>query len=246
MKIKKAVILAAGLGTRMMPMTKAIPKAMLPVVDRPILDYIVEEARASGIEEIALVVNYRKEVIEHHYSDHPNITFIEQPNLNGTAAALLHTKAFTNNEPFALCLGDEIVKSEPPFLKQLMYQFIHNNAAMVTGIEETTLEKISAYNALQVEKTADSSLLKICNIVEKPKETPPSLYTSIGRYVVSPLIYDLLENAEHPKNGKELILTDYFAELSRKENVYGLLVNGTRYDIGSKKGWLEANISLGV
>ncbi|RBW68177.1 UTP--glucose-1-phosphate uridylyltransferase [Bacillus taeanensis] len=246
MKIKKAVILAAGLGTRMMPMTKAIPKAMLPVVDRPILDYIVDEVLTSGIEEIAIVVNYRKEVIENHYSDHPNITLIEQPDVGGTASALLQTKAFTNKEPFALCLGDEIVKSDAPFLKQLMDHFIHNNAAMVTGIEETTREKISAYNALEVEQIEASSLLKIHTIVEKPKETPPSLYTSIGRYVVSPIIYDLLEGEKQPANSNELILTDYFAELAREKDVYGVLLNGKRYDIGSKKGWLEANIELGV
>ncbi|GGE40489.1 UTP--glucose-1-phosphate uridylyltransferase [Pullulanibacillus camelliae] len=239
MSIRKAVILAAGLGKRMWPMTKAVPKPLLPLIDRPIIDHIIEEARASGIEEIAVVVHFQKEVIIKHLADEQQIQIIIQPELNGTAAALKAAEAFIDHEPFALLLGDEVVQSRTPCLQQLMDVFQLDQAKLVTGVEQTTQEKISAYNTLACDEWG-RQILRITEIVEKPIH-PISLYTSIGRYILSPVIFEYLPDHLLLCKRDEIPLTESFNTLVEQHLALGYLFEGRRFDLGNKKDWLYAN-----
>jgi UTP--glucose-1-phosphate uridylyltransferase len=242
--IKKAVILAAGLGKRFQPITRVIPKPMLPIGNKPTLDYIIKELIDSGIDQILIVVGHRKEMIEEYYQDRAEIQFVVQKTLNGTAPAVLLAEDFVNGQAFALCLSDEIVESIVPCTKQLMDVFIDYKAAMVTAIEETTAVKIHSYNSVNMtEKQGD--VARISSIVEKPQGSSSSLFTSIGRYIIAPEIFSLIRSLKVEET-KELYLTEAFNLLLKDKDAYGLFFEGKRWDIGTKEGWIETNVRLGL
>jgi UTP--glucose-1-phosphate uridylyltransferase len=244
MMIKKAVILAAGLGQRFLPITRIIPKPMLPIGNKPTLDYIIHELIESGIEQILIVVGHRKEIIEEYYRGRVEIQFVVQNTLNGTAPAVLLAEEFVNQEAFALCLSDEVVESIVPCIKQLIDVFNKYSASMVTAIEETTDEKIHTYNAVAMGET-QGKVSKLISIIEKPQNAYPSLFTSIGRYVIAPEIFNLIRSLK-VEEAKELYLTEAFNLLLKENNAYGLRFEGKRWDIGTKEGWIETNVRLGM
>ena len=243
MKIKKGVILAAGIGSRLYPMTKSIPKSMLPVVDRPAIDYIIDEAFRSGIEEIAIVCNHQEEVLKHYLSEHPSIHFIHQENTFGTAYALKSAMDFIDERPFSLFLGDEIVIGPSPCMKQLKEHFEEETMDAITGIEKVSEELLKEYNCVSFEVIGHNKLL-IKDIVEKPQSDFFSHYTSIGRYIISgKSIISFLETL--PKTpSQEIPLTNFFRSLTKTNKFYGFLYSGTRFDIGTKDKWLKTNIQI--
>lgn len=242
--IKKAVILAAGRGQRFDPITRVIPKPMLPVGNKPALDYIIQELWDSGIEQILIVVGHRKEIILDYYEGVPGIQFVEQQTLGGTAPAVLLAEDFVNQEAFALCLADEIMESSTPCSRQLIELFVAKHATMVTVIEETTAEKIRAYNSVTIAET-DGNIHRLSAIVEKPQESNPALFTSVGRYVIAPTIFEEIRSVQ--SNGEqEIYLTEAFNSLMRNHAVFGLIFEGTRWDIGTKEGWIATNVKLGL
>ncbi|QGQ95326.1 hypothetical protein EHS13_10745 [Paenibacillus psychroresistens] len=242
--IKKAVILAAGMGKRFQPITRVIPKPMLPIGNKPTLDFIIKELIDSGIEQILIVVGHRKEMIEEYYRDRVEIEFVIQNNLNGTAPAVLLAEDFVNGEAFALCLSDEIVESIVPCTKQLMDVYTRNNASMVTAIEETTAVKIHSYNSVNMTEK-QGNIAKISSIIEKPQGSSPSLFTSIGRYIIAPEIFNIIKSLKLEET-RELYLTEAFNLLLKDNAAYGLFFEGKRWDIGTKEGWIETNVRLGL
>jgi UTP--glucose-1-phosphate uridylyltransferase len=242
--IKKAVILAAGMGKRFQPITRVIPKPMLPIGNKPALDFIIQELLESGIDQILIVVGHRKEIIQEYYQGRIDIQFVVQNNLNGTAPAVLLAEEFVNKEAFALCLSDEIVESIVPCTKQLIDVFIEYNASMVTAIEETTEEKIHTYNAVVMGET-QGMVSKLISIIEKPQGAYPSLFTSIGRYVIAPEIFNLIRSLK-VEQSRELYLTEAFNLMLEDNDSYGLCFEGSRWDIGTKEGWIETNVRLGL
>ncbi|GGH80698.1 UTP--glucose-1-phosphate uridylyltransferase [Pullulanibacillus pueri] len=242
MTIKKAVILAAGRGSRMGAMTKVIPKPLLPLVDRPILDHIIEEARTSGIEDIFIVVHFQHHLIESYYAQEKDIHFIYQPSLNGTGPAVLLAKDFIEKEAFALFLADEVIISQQPCIQQLMQVYEQVPASLVTGVEETTHEKIKKYNALRIEAYGES-LVQIHEMIEKPQH-PVSPYTSIGRYILSNDLLALLAEDIFEETNSEIPLTSYLNRLAQAGKAFGLLFEGKRLDLGSVNSWWEGNYQL--
>jgi UTP--glucose-1-phosphate uridylyltransferase len=242
--IKKAVVLAAGLGKRFQPITRIIPKPMLPIGNKPTLDYIIQELLDSGIEQILIVVGHRKEIIEEYYQGAAEVYFVEQKVLNGTAPAVLLAEKFVKDEAFALCLSDEIIESNIPCMKQLIDVFVQYKAAMVTGIEETTIEKIHSYNAVEMGETEDM-VSRLISIIEKPQGAVPSLFTSIGRYVIDPSIFNVIRSIKL-EEGRETYLTEAFNLMMQDNEVYGLCYEGKRWDIGTKEGWIATNVRLGL
>jgi UTP--glucose-1-phosphate uridylyltransferase len=245
--IKKAVILAAGLGKRFQPITRVIPKPMLPIGNKPTLDYIIKELIDSGIEQILIVVGHRKEMIEEYYRGRAEIQFVAQNTSNGTAPAVLLAEDFVNGQAFALCLSDEIVESIIPCTKQLIDVFIEYNASMVTAIEETTVAKIHSYNSVNmgIIQGVQDNVARISSIVEKPQSSSPSLFTSIGRYIIAPEIFSLIRLLKVEET-RELYLTEAFNLLLKDNTAYGLFFEGKRWDIGTKEGWIETNVRLGL
>jgi UTP--glucose-1-phosphate uridylyltransferase len=242
--IKKAVILAAGLGKRFEPITRVIPKPMLPIGNKPTLDFIIQELLDSGIEQILIVVGHRRELIEEYYRGREEIQFVVQTHLNGTAPAMLLAEEFVNQEAFAMCLSDEIVESIVPCTKQLIDVFLEYKASMVTAIEETIEEKIHSYNSVSMSEF-QGNVARLFSIVEKPEGESPSLFTSIGRYVIAPEIFDWIRTLKGEET-KELYLTEAFNLMMRNKDAYGLRFEGKRWDIGTKEGWIETNVRLGL
>lgn len=246
MSIKKGVILAAGYGTRLLPITKSIPKPMLPIWNRPAIDYIVEEAFASGIEELAIVCNYKEEVLQSYYKDNKQIHFIHQSNLNGTANAVWTSYPFVEGENFALFFGDEITHSDSqPCISQLIEVWKDHPHSIVTAVESTTKENLSQYNALSIDRTEIPKKMFIKNIIEKPSLEGqfPSSYTSIGRYIMPFTIFDVLKNAPNTSK-KEILLTPLFNAFAEKGLFIGHYFDGKRFDIGTTEKWLKSNIEL--
>lgn len=247
MKIKKGIILAAGKGTRLRPLTTSIPKAMLPVVNKPVIDYIIEEALTSGLTEIAVVCNYQKDVLYHYLKDRPYIHFIEQPNYGGTALALQSAIEFIDGEDFCLFLGDEIVTSPSiPCMAQLLSVFHHyEQQNVITGIESVSKELLKEYNVLSIDRTEVSRITFIKDIIEKPTLDSElcSSYTSIGRYVIPHTITPYLRELEVDETN-EIPLTSYFKSLATADQFIGYYFEGTRYDIGSINKWMNTNINL--
>lgn len=247
MKVKKGIILAAGKGTRLRPLTTSIPKAMLPVVNKPVIDYIIEEALASGLTEIAVVCNYQKEVLYHYLKHRPYIHFIEQPNFGGTALALKSAIDFIDGEDFSLFLGDEIVTSlSTPCMAQLLSVFYHyQQQKVITGIESVSKELLKEYNVLSIDRTEVSRIAFIKDIIEKPTTDSElhSSYTSIGRYVIPHTITPYLSDLEVDA-ASEIPLTSYFKKLTTTEEFIGYYFDGKRYDIGSIDKWMNTNIQL--
>ena len=267
-KIRKAVIPAAGLGTRFLPATKAQPKEMLPIVDKPAIQFIVEEAIASGIEEILIITGRNKRSIEDHFDRSlelelqlkeqgkyemlgmieqiSNITihFIRQKEARGLGHAVLCAKSFVGNEPFAVLLGDDIVDSEVPCLSQLMK--IHETfSASVLGVQRVDEQDVSKYGIVDGRELTPG-IYEVENLIEKPtSDRAPSNIAILGRYIISPAIFEILENTE-PGAGGEIQLTDALRELSSREQVLAYEFEGRRHDVGDKLGFLQATVEFAL
>lgn len=271
MKVKKAIIPAAGLGTRFLPATKAQPKEMLPIVDTPTIQYIVEEAVNSGIEDILIVTGRGKRAIEDHFdrayeleetleskekyelledmkriSNLADIHYIRQKEPRGLGHAIWCAKKFIGNEPFAVLLGDDIVVAENPCLKQMIQKFEETNSSII-GVQEVEREMLSSYGVISIDRELSSdSLFRINDLVEKPlTDLAPSNYAIMGRYILTPQVLEILENTR-PGAGNEIQLTDALKELSTIENIYGYQFEGRRFDIGNKLGFIEATLEFAL
>ncbi len=269
MKVKKVVIPAAGLGTRFLPSTKAQPKEMLNIFDKPSIQYIVEEAVNAGIEDILIILGRDKKSIEDHFdksyeledklkekgnkkllegieeiSNLGNIHYIRQKEPLGLGHAIYCAKSFVGNEPFAVILGDDIVKSKKPCIQQLIEKYEELDSTII-GVQEVDRKDVNKYGIVKGKKLSDR-LYKVEDLVEKPKiEEAPSNVAIIGRYVISPTIFDILENTE-PGAGNEIQLTDGLKELSKIEDVYSYIFEGKRYDVGNKFGFLQATVEFAL
>ncbi len=269
MKVKKAVIPAAGFGTRFLPATKAVPKEMLPIIDKPTIQYIAEEAVNAGIEELLIIVSRGKDAIINHFdkafeietilerdgkeemlnavrevSDKLNVCFVRQQEQKGLGHAVLCAKTFVGNEPFAVMLGDDVVVSEKPCIGQLMEQY-DKYGASVLGVQKVGMEHVSKYGIVDCEHV-EGRMYKLKGMVEKPKmEDAPSDVAVLGRYVITPGIFECLERT--PKGaGGEIQLTDALVLLSEKEDIYAYDFEGKRYDIGNKQGFLQATVDFAL
>lgn len=268
-KVRKAIIPAAGLGTRFLPATKSQPKEMLPIVDKPTLQYIIEEAVQSGIEEILIVTGRSKKSIEDHFdrsielelelaqkgktemlklvqdiSNMVDIYFIRQKEPKGLGDAIRCAKTFVSDEPFAVLLGDDIVDSEVPCLQQLIGVYNEYNTSIV-GVQEVAKEDTNKYGILDV-KYIEDRVYKVKDMVEKPKvEEAPSNIAILGRYIITPAIFEILEN-QKPGKGGEIQLTDALKTLCKHEAIYAYNFEGKRYDVGDKLGFLEATVDFAL
>lgn len=269
MKIKKAVIPAAGLGTRVLPASKSMPKEMLPIVDKPAIQYIVEEAVAAGITDILIITNRGKDIIEDHF-DHSfelesvlkaknrqdmlrqvervsqlaNIYFLRQKETKGLGHAVLCAKSFVGNEPFAVLYGDDVIIGQDPAIAQLCRAYEKYRLGVV-GIKEVTKQDIHKYSSLAVEGLEDRTY-RVSDMVEKPDEGEIlSLFSILGRCVLPPEIFDVLESTPTGFGG-ELQLTDAMKSLARNSGMIGVDFTGVRYDMGNKLGILKANIEVGL
>ena len=269
MKIRKAVFPAAGLGTRFLPVTKAIPKEMLPLVDKPLIQYCVEEAIASGIEDIIIITGRGKTAIEDHFDTSKELEFLleekgkrdllkmvrdisnlvkfsytRQKEALGLGHAILCAKDLVGNEPFAVFLGDDIIDSDVPAMKQMIEvykKFRHT----VLAVQRVPRESISNYGVIKGEQVEDR-IFKVSDMVEKPKaEDAPSDLAVIGRYILTPDIFEYLENTRPGKLG-EIQLTDAIKNMAQRHPVYALEFEGDRYDAGDKLGFLKANVSFAI
>jgi len=271
-KIRKAIIPAAGLGTRFLPATKAQPKEMLPIVDKPTIQYIVEEAVASGIEEIIIISGRGKRSIEDHFdksyeleealsrknqftvleeiqkiSNMVKIFYVRQKEPRGLGDAILCAKSFIGNEPFAVLLGDDIVLSETPCLKQIIDVFDQSQNPVI-AVQKVPDHVISKYGVIKPKETAheEIDLIQVDYLVEKPKiEDAPSNYAIMGRYILTPEIFDIL-SVLSVGQGCELQLTDAINVLNKKRQVMAFDFEGRRYDIGDKIGFIMATIDFAI
>lgn len=269
MRVRKAVIPAAGLGTRMLPAAKAVPKEMMPIVDKPAMQYQIEEAVASGITDILIITNRGKESIEDYFDFSPeyekhlemkgktaeleslraianmaNITFIRQKEAKGLGHAVLCAKSFIGNEPFAVLYGDDLIEADKPTTKSLI-EIYEKYGKGVVGVSKVAPELIHKYCSLKVDKIEDR-IFSCTDMIEKP--TPDkvmSYYSILGRVVLPPEIFQLLETSK-PGFGGEIQLTDSMAELARRTGVMAYEFPGTHHDLGSKLGLLKANITYGI
>ena len=270
-KIRKAVIPAAGFGTRFLPATKAMPKEMLPIVDKPAIQYIVEEILASGIQEILIIFGHAKRAIEDHFDSSPELEqhllksgklkeleeirkisdikvhYVRQPYMRGLGDAILCAREFIDGEPFGVILGDDIVYTGngEPALKQLMDRY-YETGSTVVGCQLVPEEKVSAYGIIQGERTENPDLLKVVDMIEKPSiKEAPSRFAALGRYVITPEVFDILEQTK-PGKGGEIQLTDALRVMARCENVYAYSFTGKRYDTGNKLGYLKAVVEFAL
>jgi len=268
MKVKKAIIPAAGLGTRFLPATKAMPKEMLPIVDRPTIEYIVEEAIRSGIEEILIVTGKGKRAIEDHfdrnfelednlakkeksdllakvqYSSEVEIHYIRQKAPKGLGHAVWCARKFIGEEPFAVLLGDDIVKSETPATKQLIEQFEATQSSVI-GVQEVDAKDTSRYGIIDP-VDCHGRLYQVKNFVEKPPlYTAPSNLAILGRYILTPSIFEFLELQETGAGG-EIQLTDAIQKLNEHEKVYAYNFEGKRYDVGEKLGFIRTTLEFAL
>lgn len=273
-RIKKAVIPAAGFGTRFLPATKATPKEMLPIVDKPTIQYIVEEALASGIEEILIISGHAKRAIEDHFDSAPvlerelekkgkddllaivretadiNVHYIRQKKMRGLGDAILCAKSFMAGEPFAVLLGDDVVyadatKGQQPALRQLI-DIYDAYGGSVLGCQQVAQEKVSSYGIVAGKEIAGSKLLKVSDMIEKPElSEAPSNIAVLGRYIISPTIFELLEHTA-PGKGGEIQLTDALKQLALVEPVWAYCFEGKRYDVGDKLGFLKATVEFAL
>ncbi|MCB2341326.1 UTP--glucose-1-phosphate uridylyltransferase GalU [Clostridium estertheticum] len=269
MKVRKAIIPAAGLGTRFLPATKALPKEMLPIVDKPTMQYIIEEAVASGIEEILIITGRNKKSIEDHFdksvelelelenkhkdgllkqvreiSNLVDIHFIRQKEPKGLGHAINCARAFVGNEPFAVMLGDDIVDAKTPCLKQLMDCFEEKNRSIL-GVQKVEKKNVDKYGIVDGVQVTDR-VYKVNDLVEKPGvEASPSNVAILGRYIITPEIFDILDNTL-PGKGGEIQLTDALKTLISKQDMYAYVFEGRRYDVGDKLGFLEATVEFAL
>ncbi|HVJ48771.1 UTP--glucose-1-phosphate uridylyltransferase GalU [Desulfitobacterium sp.] len=269
-KIRKAVIPAAGLGTRFLPATKAQPKEMLPIVDKPTIQFIVEEAVQSGIEDIIIITGRSKRSIEDHFdrslelevflknnekkellhmvqdiSRMANIYYVRQKEALGLGHAIYCARTFIRDEPFAVLLGDDIIYSKIPCLKQMINIYAHYGVSIV-GVQEVPLEDISKYGIVDGEKIRPR-IYRTQDLIEKPsaEDAPVTRLAIMGRYILTPEIFSILENLPPGKDG-EIQLTDGLRELSKAQEIIAYNFKGRRYDVGDKLGFIKANIEYGL
>ena len=269
-RIRKAIIPAAGLGTRFLPATKAQPKEMLPIVDKPTLQYIIEECVASGIEEILIITGRNKKSIEDHFdrsvelemelekagkqemlemvreiSDMVNIHFIRQKEPRGLGHAILCAKTFVGDEPFAVLLGDDVVYNDnKPCLKQLVDCYAEYKTS-VLGVQTVVPQDVNKYGIVGGIHIEDR-VYKVKDLVEKPAvEEAPSNVAILGRYIITPKIFEILENTK-PGKGNEIQLTDALLKLIEEEAMYAYDFEGRRYDVGDKLGFLQATVEYAL
>lgn len=270
LKVRKAIITAAGLGTRVLPASKAIPKEMLPIVDKPAIQYIVEEIVKSGITDILIITSRSKTVMEDHFDRAPeleqrlaasgkdqmlqsvidvanlaNISYIRQKETKGLGHAVLCAKTFADGEPVAVCYGDDVIMGEDPAIGQLCRAYEEFGLG-VAGIKKVSEKDIHKYSSLAAAPIKDN-LFKVTDMVEKPA-TPDkvlSLYSILGRCVLPPEIFDVLENTA-PGAGGEIQLTDAMRKLAREKSMIGVDFTGKRYDMGSKLGIMQATVETAL
>lgn len=269
MKVRKAIIPAAGLGTRFLPATKAQPKEMLPIVDKPTIQYIVEEAIESGIEDIIIVTGRNKRAIEDHFdksyeledelgkqgkhellnivqdiSNLVDIHYIRQKEPRGLGHAILCAKSFIGNEPFAVLLGDDIVDAQVPCLKQLI-EIFNEYKTSVLGVQRVPKQDVPNYGIVDC-RPVDDRVFKVKDLVEKPDiESSPSDVAILGRYIITPEIFNLLE-VTIPGKGGEIQLTDALKKLIGIEAMYAYDFVGKRYDVGNRLGFLQATVEFAL
>lgn len=270
-KIRKAVIPAAGLGTRFLPATKALPKEMLPIVDTPTIHYIVLEAIKSGIEDILIITNGTKDAMEnyfdinfeletrlrqshkdaladevHQIAKMANVYYIRQKEPKGLGHAILCAKSFIENEPFAVLLGDDLVVNDTdPALSQLIKAY-EKTGTSILGVQEVKHEDTKKYGIIKPASEYKDGLVKVSNFVEKPNpDLAPSNFAVLGRYILTPDIFEALQNTK-PGVGGEIQLTDAIKKTMDNENLYAYCFNGTRYDIGDKFGYMKASIDFAL
>ncbi len=269
MKVRKAIIPAAGLGTRFLPATKAQPKEMLPIVDKPTIQYIIEEAVASGIEDIIIITGRSKRAIEDHFdkayelenellksekheliklvqdiSNLANIYYVRQKEALGLGHAIHCAKTFIGNEPFAVLLGDDIVEAQTPCLKQMIDVYDQYQTTLL-GVQTVDPKNVSKYGIIDGNQVGDR-IYQVNDMVEKPApEAAPSNVAILGRYIITPAIFDCLECTK-PGAGGEIQLTDALKLLSEQEDMYAYDFIGRRYDVGNKMGFLEATVEFAL
>ncbi|WP_239706523.1 MULTISPECIES: UTP--glucose-1-phosphate uridylyltransferase GalU [unclassified Mammaliicoccus] len=269
MTIKKAIIPAAGLGTRFLPATKAMPKEMLPILDKPTIQYIVEEAAKAGIEDIIIVTGKHKRSIEDHFDTQKeletnlyekgklelldkvqystnlaNIFYVRQKEQKGLGHAIFTAKQFIGNEPFAVLLGDDIVESDTPAIRQLMDQYEETHKSVI-GVQTVPASETHRYGII-APQSQNSRRYEVEKFVEKPKQgTAPSNLAIMGRYVLTPEIFDYLENQTEGSGG-EIQLTDAIERLNQDDRVYAYDFEGERYDVGEKIGFVKTTIEYAL
>lgn len=269
-KIRKAVIPAAGFGTRFLPATKAMPKEMLPIVDKPTIQYTAEEILESGIDQILIISGHAKRAIEDHFDSSPEleshlyehgkmsvlkeirkissikIHYVRQQYMRGLGDAILCAKEFVDGEPFGVILGDDVVyHPETPALKQLMEQY-EQTGGTVIGCQRVAPDRVSAYGIIAGKEINDKGLLKVDDMVEKPSiSEAPSRVAALGRYVITPEVFEVLEQTE-PGKGGEIQLTDALCVMAHTGNVYAYCFEGKRYDTGDKLGFLKATVEYAL
>lgn len=269
LQVQKAIIPAAGLGTRFLPATKAMPKEMLPIVDKPTIQYIIEEAVASGIEDIIIVTGKGKRAIEDHFDHSPeleqnlrmkgkddlleevlkpsrlaDIHYIRQKEPKGLGHAIWSARKFVGDEPFAVLLGDDIVVSEKPALQQMIEQFERYRASII-GVKRVSDAEVHRYGIVDAKEIAPR-VYTIEHMVEKPKlEEAPSNLAIMGRYILTPRIFEILDSLP-PGAGGEIQLTDALARLNAHEAIYAYEFEGTRYDVGEKFGFIQTTIEFAL
>lgn len=269
MKVKKAVIPAAGLGTRFLPATKAMAKEMLPIVDKPTIQFIVEEALKSGIEDILIVTGKAKRPIEDHFDANieletnlrekgktdllklveettdVNLHFIRQSHPKGLGHAVLQAKAFVGNEPFVVMLGDDLMEDKEPLTKQLMDDYEKTHASTI-AVMRVPHEETSKYGIIDPGEEVEQGLFNVKNFVEKPSpDKAPSDLAIIGRYLLTPEIFEILEN-QKPGAGGEIQLTDAIDTLNMTQRVFAHEFKGKRFDVGDKFGFMTTSIQYGL
>ena len=270
MKVRKAIIPAAGLGTRLLPNTKSIPKEMLPLVDKPVLQYIVEEAVAAGVEEILIITNRGKSPIEDYFdyapdlearllsdgkekeartvrevADMADVYFLRQKETKGLGHAIWRAKSFVGDEPFGILLGDDIMLSDTPVLKQLVDAAETNHCSAI-AIREFPDEEICKYSSVKLEEKLSDRVYRIGDMNEKPTMAERlSNYAIMGRYVLTPAIFDILANTA-PGRNNEIQLTDGMKQLCHVEPMCAVDFEGRRYDTGNLKGYLESIIDFAL
>jgi len=272
--ITKAVIPAAGLGTRFLPATKAMPKEMLPVVDKPAIQYVVEEAVAAGLTDVLMITGRGKNALENHFdrvgeleatllkkgdidrlkkvnyaTDLAEVHYVRQGDPKGLGHAVLRARMHVGNEPFAVLLGDDIIDARDVLLARMIEEAGKRNATVV-ALLEVDPSVVHMYGVATVEATDDDDVVKVTGLVEKPKrEDAPSNYAIIGRYVLQPQVFDVLEHTP-PGKGGEIQLTDALQTLAANENlgggVYGVVFRGRRYDTGDRLDYIKAIVQLAV
>ena len=266
MKVRKAVFPVAGFGTRMLPATKAIPKEMITLIDKPLIHYAVEEAVNAGIEQMIFITGRTKRSLEDYFdinvelnvtlensgklelleemrriSEMVDVTYVRQKKMLGLGNAILCAKDIVKGEPFAVILPDDIILAKKPVTAQLIEQFAKVRKPVVS-LMDVKLEDAYKYGMVEVKETVDERFYRLGNMVEKPKENPPSNLAIIGRYIITPEIMDILENIT-PGTGGEIQLTDALKHAAKYNDVYGYSFEGKRFDCGTKLGLLEATVN---